>query len=67
MVIMYLLLVIVYLLWWWTGHDEILTFKLNFYLEGQGQSLPKTIENLTKVFCTSDPNLVILASTGDEI
>ena len=31
---------------------------------GQGQSPPKTIGILTKVFCTSVPNLVILAWTG---
>ena len=42
-------------------------FGVKFYLEGQGQLPPKTIENLTKVFCFSGPNLVILAWTGDEL
>ena len=40
-------------------------FKVKFDLDGQGQSLPKTIGILTKVFCTFGPNLVILAWTGD--
>ena len=31
--------------------------QVKFDLERQGQSIPKTIENLTKVFCTS--NVVI--------
>ena len=39
--------------------------KLN--LTCQAQSTPKTIEILTKVFCTSGPNLVVLACTGDEL
>ena len=39
--------------------------KLN--LTCQAQSTPKTIEILTKVFCTSGPNLVALARTGDEL
>ena len=39
--------------------------KLN--LTCQAQSTPKTIEILTKVFCTSGPNLVVLAPTGDEL
>ena len=42
----------------------IMKFWVKFDLEGQGQSLPKTIGILTKVFCTSGPNLVILALTG---
>ena len=60
----------------WTG-DELsyrqaqngvtFDFEVKFYLEGQGQSPPKTIEILIKVFCTHDPNLVILAWTGDEL
>ena len=33
----------------------------------QSQWTPKTIEILTKVFCTSGPNLVVLARTGDEL
>ena len=32
-----------------------------------GQLPPKTLEILTKVFCTFDPNLVILAWTDDEL
>ena len=56
-------------LWWLCGgyvfpvvvKPEILTFKVKFDLEGQCQSLSKTIGILTKVFCTSGPNLVILA------
>ena len=42
-------------------------FGVKFDLEGQGQLPPKTIGNLTKVFCFSGPNLVILAWTGDEL
>ena len=38
-----------------------------FDLEGQGQSLPKTIGILTNVFSTYDPNLVVLAWTGDDL
>ena len=36
-------------------------FEVKFDLEGQGQSLPKTIGILTKVFYIYGPNLVILA------
>ena len=36
-------------------------FEVKFDLEGQGQSPPKTIEILTKVFYIYGPNLVILA------
>ena len=39
--------------------------KLN--LTCHAQSTPKTIGILTKVFCTSGPNLVVLAWTGDEL
>ena len=39
--------------------------KLN--LTCQAQSTPKTIGIFTKVFCTSGPNLVVLARTGDEL
>ena len=39
--------------------------KLN--LTCHAQSTPKTTEILTKVFSTSDPNLVALAWTGDEL
>ena len=35
-------------------------FEVEFDLEGQGQSHPKTIGILTKVFYTYGPNLVIL-------
>ena len=42
-------------------------FEVKFHLEGQGQSPPKTIGTLTKVFYTYGPNLVILAQTGDEL
>ena len=41
-------------------------FKVEFVLEGQGQ-WPHKIGILTKVFCTSDPNMVILPLTGDEL
>ena len=60
----------------WTG-DELsrgqsqngvnFDLKVKFDLEGQGQSPPKTIGILTKVFYTYGPNLVILAWTGDEL
>ena len=42
-------------------------FGVQFDLEGQGQSPPKTKGILTKVFYTYCPNLVILAWTGDEL
>ena len=42
-------------------------FEVKYDLEGQGQSSPKTIGILTKVFYTYGPNLVILAWTGDEL
>ena len=42
-------------------------FEVKFDLEGQGQSPPKTIGILTKVFYTYGPNLVIVAWTGDEL
>ena len=60
----------------WTG-DELscrqaqnwvtFDFGFKFDLEGQGQSPPKTIGILTKVFYTYGPNLVILAWTDDEL
>ena len=60
----------------WTG-DELLCrqaqngvtfdFEVKFDLDGQGQSPPKTIGTLSKVFYTYGPNLVILAWTGDEL
>ena len=42
-------------------------FEVKFDLEGQGQSLPKTIGILTKVFYIYGPNLVILAERSDEL
>ena len=42
-------------------------FEVKFDLEGQGQSLPKTIGILTKVFYIYGPNLVILAERDDEL
>ena len=39
----------------------------NAQTEGQGQSPPKTIGILTKVFYIYSPNLVILAETGHEL
>ena len=60
----------------WTG-DELscrqaqngvtFDFEVKFDLEGQGQSHPKTIGILTKVFYTYGPNLVIPAWTDDEL
>ena len=42
-------------------------FENKFNLTCQAQSTPKTIGILTKVFCTSGPNLVVLAWMGDEL
>ena len=42
-------------------------FQIKLDFEGQDRSSPKTMRTLTKVFCTSVPNLVILASMGDEL
>ena len=42
-------------------------FDVKFDLEGQGQSSPKTIGILTKVFYIYGPNLVILAETCHEL
>ena len=42
-------------------------FQVKFVLEGHGQSHPKIIGILTKMFGTSDSNLVILAWTADEL
>ena len=53
----------------WGGQTENYVkfdFQVKFDLEGQGQSSPKTIGTLTKVFCTLVKNLVILAWTSDE-
>ena len=46
---------------------ENLTYWIKFDLEGWGQLPPKTIGILTNVFCTSGPNLVILAWMVDEL
>ena len=42
-------------------------FEINLNLTYQARSTPKIIGMLTNVFCTSAPNLVILAWTGDEL
>ena len=42
-------------------------FQVKFDLEGQGQSTPNTIGILTKLFCMSGSNLVILAETSDKL
>ena len=42
-------------------------FQVKFDLEGQGQSTPKTIGILTKMFCMSCSNLVILAGTSHKL
>ena len=39
----------------------------SYVYAGQAQWTPKTIEILTNVLCTSGPNLVVLARTGDEL
>ena len=57
--------------WWviaWTSSNGVnFDFEVKFDLEGQGQSPPKTIGNLTKVFSTYGLNLVILAWKVDEL
>ena len=45
----------------------IFYFEVKFDLEVHGQLTPKTIGILIKVFCSSGPNLVILAWTGDKL
>ena len=42
-------------------------FGVQFDLEGHGQMSHNIIGILTKLFCTSGPNLVILAWMGDEL
>ena len=42
-------------------------FQVKFDLEVQGQSTPKTIGILTKLFCMSGLYLVILAGTSDKL
>ena len=49
------------------GQAQNFDFEVKFDLDGQGQSPPKTIGILTKVFYTYGPNLVILSWTGDEL
>ena len=49
-------------LWGGQAQNEVkFDFQVEFDLEGQGRSSPKTKGTLTKVFCTFVPNLVILA------
>ena len=55
---------------WWHGQAQnmaIFFFEVEFDLEVQDQLTPKTIGILTKVFCSSGPNLVILAWKGDKL
>ena len=55
---------------WWHGQAQnmvIFHCEVKFDLEVQGQLPPKTIGILTKVFCSSGPNLVILAWTCDKL
>ena len=52
---------------WQTQNGVNFDFEVKFDLQGQGQSPPKTIEILTKVFYIYDPHLVILAWKGDEL
>ena len=42
-------------------------FQVKFDLEGHSQSTPETIGILTKVFCMSGSNLVILAGTSHKL
>ena len=51
-------------LWWLYGGYifPVVVKPENLTFEGQGQLLP-----LTNVFCTSGPNLVVLAWKGDEL
>ena len=46
---------------------QIIFFKIESNWTCQTQSTPNMICILTKVFCTSGPNLVILAWTDDEL
>ena len=47
--------------WTRSKYGNFFYFEVKFDLEGQGQSPPKTIGILTKVFYTYGANLVILA------
>ena len=54
----------------WHGQDQNgvnFAFEVKFDIEGQGQSPPKTIGILTKIFYSYGSNLVILGWTGDEL
>ena len=54
----------------WRGQAQNgvnLAFQVEFDLEDQGQSPPKTIGTLTKLFCTFCPNLVVLAWTRRDL
>ena len=56
----------------WRSHGQAqrgvnFDFEVIFDLDGQGQSPPKTIGILTKVFYTYGPHMVIIAWTGDEL
>ena len=53
--------------WTRSKYGNFFYFEVEFDLEGQGQSPPKTIGILTKVFYTYGANLVILAWTGVEL
>ena len=55
--------VVVFLLWWGNQTFMEFGFCVKFDFAYQGQSPPKTIGILTNVFCTSGPNLAILAWT----
>ena len=50
-----------------TGYNEILSFGLKFTLKVKANPLKLYIGILTKLFCTSDPYLVILAWTGHKL
>ena len=62
-------------LWWLCGgyafpvvvKPDILTFEIKFDLDGHGQSPSKTTGSLSKVFCASGLNLIILGWTGDKL
>ena len=54
----------------WCGQSQNgvnLDFWVKLDLDGQGRLLHKTIKTLTNVFCSFDPNLVIVAWTGPEL
>ena len=54
-----------HLRYWWSW--KFWLFKLNLTLKVMVNHSPKTIRILTKVVCTSGPNLVTLAWMGDEL